>query len=83
MGPPVDSVQLPKKSGFMVDITIVFMGVIMVYKPTYNWGAHPVTPVFRVGYVGLIHLYVAYNPLTIPGMSHQIAGVDIFAAVGW
>ena len=23
----------------MVDITIVFMGIIMVYKPTYNWGA--------------------------------------------
>ena len=23
---------------FMVDITIVFMGVILVYKPTYNWG---------------------------------------------
>ena len=49
MGLPVDSVQLPKKSGFVVDITIVFMGVIMVYKPTYNWGAHPVTPVFSSG----------------------------------
>ena len=23
----------------MVDITIVFMQVTMVYKPTYNWGA--------------------------------------------
>ena len=21
---------------------LVFMGIIMVYKPTYNWGAHPV-----------------------------------------
>ena len=31
--------KLPYFSGFMVDITIVFIGVIMVYKPTYNWGA--------------------------------------------
>ena len=31
--------KLPYFSGFMVDITIVLIGVIMVYKPTYNWGA--------------------------------------------
>ena len=42
MGPPLDSVQLPDFSGFMVDRTIVNrgnIGVIMVYKATYNWGA--------------------------------------------
>jgi hypothetical protein len=26
----------------MVDITIVNGGYFMVYKPTYNWGPHPV-----------------------------------------
>ena len=40
------SVELPEKSGwilwFMVDTTIVFMGSIMVYKPTnITGGAHP------------------------------------------
>ena len=44
MGPPVDSVQLPYFSGFMVDITIVHRGFVMVYKPTnITGGAHPVT----------------------------------------
>ena len=38
MGPPVDSVQLPYFSGFMVDIIIVNRAYFMVYKPTYNWG---------------------------------------------
>ena len=36
MGPPVDSVQLPYFSGFMVDITIVFIGVI-------SWFINPQT----------------------------------------
>jgi len=27
---------------FMVDITIVNGGFVMVYKPSYNWGGHPV-----------------------------------------
>ena len=40
---PQDSVQLPYFSGFMVDITIVFMGVIMDCKPTnISGGPHPV-----------------------------------------
>jgi hypothetical protein len=31
--------KLPYFSGFMVDITIVNRAFVMVYKPTYNWGA--------------------------------------------
>ena len=43
MGPPLDSVQLPYFSGFMVDITIVDRGYFMVYKPTnITGGPHPV-----------------------------------------
>jgi hypothetical protein len=53
MGPPVDSVQLPykwlKKLWFVVDITKKLIGVIMVYKPTYNCGAPSCMDVTKMG----------------------------------
>ena len=46
MGPPVDSVNrwlINKWLSLTVVYgrynELVFMGIIMVYKPTYNWGA--------------------------------------------
>ena len=36
MGPPVDSVQLPYFSGFMVDMTMVNRGYFMVSKPIFT-----------------------------------------------
>ena len=47
MGPPFDSVQLPQKSGwilwFMVDLAIVFMGVLLWFiNQLVTGGPHPV-----------------------------------------
>ena len=49
----------------MVDITIVNGGYFMVYKPTYNWGGHPVP----------LPYYIAGNgPQCSPMTSHYIPG---------
>ena len=52
-----DSVQLPKKRGFMVDITIVNRAYFMVYKPTnITGGPHPVASTKKS--VPKVHLVV-------------------------
>ena len=84
VGFPQDSVQLVNRSGwiqwFMVDITIVFMGIIMVYKPTYNWGAPSCMYIWIYIYIRIceckplfIFLNVWMNYTNLTAMALQIS----------
>ena len=70
---PQDSVQLPCKWLRMVDITIVFMGVIswFINQQTYLGGPHPVEK--------LVHFFIISSPLDPP---HHTTSRSTNAATG-